>query len=299
MEDWKCPYCNNIIMVENKFGKSVHTRVCSKAIEKVNNLLTKKFLKEEYIDKGKSSYAISKETGISNSKIIKKLEEYKIKIRNCKEAGQSNLVKAKRKDSTIKKYGTKNVLSNGSKVRETMEKNLIEKYGVDTVFKLDSIQGQCRISTIEKYGGLGSASDSILTKMKKTCMKNNGVEYGIHCIPRITKPHKIILDILDTNHIEYEVEKKLLDGKYRADILINKKIIEINGDFFHANPDKYNPNDILNIFGTKLYAAEIWEQDRKRNEMLESNNYEVLVLWEYEINNKIEECKDKIWKFLK
>ena len=300
MEIWNCNYCGKEIKVENRYSKSVHTRNCQEAKKIVDSILTKEFLEKEYIINGKSSYNIAIETGISNNKVRNKLIKFNIPLRNCKEAGQSEIVKKKRIKSTIKKYGAKNVLSKDSKVRETMETMLVEKYGVDTVFKLGEIQDKCKKTILDKYGGIGSSSETILNKMKETCLLNNGVEYGIHCIPRITKPHKLIIDYLKESNIVFEVEKKILNGKYRADIIIdNNKIIEINGDFFHANPDKFKPNDILNIFGNKLYASEIWVKDDERSKELEKNQFNILVLWENDIKNNLNKCKGEIWKFLK
>lgn len=197
----------------------------------------------------------------------------------------------------MKTYGVKNDLSNNSIIREKMENDLVGKYGVKNVFMIDTVKSKIKKTMMTDYGGQGAASSYINDKMKSTMQEKYGVDYGIHRIPRITTIHKKILDLLTLMGISHEYE--IIIDNYRVDILIDKKIIEINGDFFHATPLKFKSTDILNIFGTKITAQEIWNKEEKRNSALINNGYGILVLWESEINNNIQHCKEKIWKYLK
>lgn len=97
----------------------------------------------------------------------------------------------------------------------------------------------------------------------------------------------------------YKLPKKtirLKDGKYFfPDVLIEELglIIEFYGDYWHANPQKFNAEDIIH-YGSS--AQEIWKKDKQRVRRLESamiddkgNNidYRVRVVWEQEyIDNK-------------
>lgn len=72
----------------------------------------------------------------------------------------------------------------------------------------------------------------------------------------------------------------------------NKKIIEFNGDYWHANPLAYSP---LRICGrNKLTAQQIWDADTAKIKLAEDHGYQVKVVWEseYKKNPKkvIEEC---------
>lgn len=79
----------------------------------------------------------------------------------------------------------------------------------------------------------------------------------------------------------------------------NKKIIEYNGDMYHANPKKYNENDTPNPFRKKTKAIEIWEHDRKKLNEVKKLGYETLVIWdsEYRWGSK-EKVIKKCLKFL-
>ena len=60
----------------------------------------------------------------------------------------------------------------------------------------------------------------------------------------------------------------------------NKKVIEFNGDLYHANPSLFNENDCPNPFNKKLTAKEIWEYDKQKLDHIKSLGYQVLIIWE-------------------
>lgn len=60
------------------------------------------------------------------------------------------------------------------------------------------------------------------------------------------------------------------------------KIIEFNGDIFHANPNIYAPWDIPNPHRPQLSAEQIWMQDLHKKEIAEKNGYEYFIVWEYQ-----------------
>lgn len=66
-------------------------------------------------------------------------------------------------------------------------------------------------------------------------------------------------------------------GYYRVDALASEKklIVEYNGDWWHANPNTYGPDDMIGVdYGTR--AQDVC----KRKAALERTGYEVLVIWE-------------------
>jgi len=83
-------------------------------------------------------------------------------------------------------------------------------------------------------------------------------------------------------------EHKIRVGSFTPDFLNieTKTIIEIHGDFWHANPTH-------NIFGnsnwqnpfSKQTSNQIWERDEERISFLESQGYKVITIWESEIKN--------------
>lgn len=76
-------------------------------------------------------------------------------------------------------------------------------------------------------------------------------------------------------------------------IIDNKKVIEFNGDKYHANPKIYEKNDIpLKYIGKT--SEEIWDNDKLKNQKLINNGYELKIIWESDYkknkNDIILEC---------
>lgn len=59
-----------------------------------------------------------------------------------------------------------------------------------------------------------------------------------------------------------------------------KKVVEFNGNFWHADPKVYKADDLVPIRGGAKKASEIWQSDLKKKLSIESRGFEVLVVWE-------------------
>lgn len=76
-------------------------------------------------------------------------------------------------------------------------------------------------------------------------------------------------------------------------VVDNKKIIEFNGDKWHANPKLYEENDIPMPGFIDKKAKQIWREDILKNNKAIKNGFEILVIWESEYNKNKEKT---IWK---
>jgi hypothetical protein len=84
---------------------------------------------------------------------------------------------------------------------------------------------------------------------------------------------------------------------FYPDIRIDKSIIiEFFGDYWHGNPIKYNPNDLL-ING--LTAGQIWERDKERIDFLRANGFIVLTVWQNDYKNNRDKTIKEIADWLK
>lgn len=63
--------------------------------------------------------------------------------------------------------------------------------------------------------------------------------------------------------------------------LRSKKILEIHGDYWHANPKIYNEQFVNNQIGKTF--QEIHDYDRIKTECAVTNGFDVMVVWEHEI----------------
>jgi len=98
-----------------------------------------------------------------------------------------------------------------------------------------------------------------------------------------TKPEREFALILDMHNIKYEKQKPV--KKYRCDFYIPEYnlIVEIDGDYWHANPEKYSANDIIGP--SKKTAKTIWENDRLKTQNIINEGYCILRYWASELKN--------------
>jgi len=89
----------------------------------------------------------------------------------------------------------------------------------------------------------------------------------------------------------------LLNNKkqYVYDIVVDKKIIEYNGDFWHCNPKMYT-EDYINP-RTKIKASDKWTSDIKKIEYAQTQGYVVMVVWESDFKENKEEVLKNAYNF--
>lgn len=97
-----------------------------------------------------------------------------------------------------------------------------------------------------------------------------------------TYPERMLQVALMINNIRFE---KHYDLEGQPDIFVKPNIcIFVDGDFYHANPTKYKPDDI--IWKRPITRAkEIWAKDININSKLWKKGYVVLRIWEHDILN--------------
>ncbi len=86
----------------------------------------------------------------------------------------------------------------------------------------------------------------------------------------------------------------------KPDLFYNNKVIEFNGDTFHANPLIYGKHDTPNPFDKNQTAQDIWDKDNEKISYYKNKGYDILVIWESDWkknkNKVIEECKTFLMK---
>jgi hypothetical protein len=158
---------------------------------------------------------------------------------------------------------------------------------------------------IEKYGeerGL-----EIFTKRQETwnnsLTKNGNLKFGYSAISqelfneissRINGKFKYA-----TKDGEFKLSKNNDEGGiwiYDFVDINRKKIIEYNGDMYHANPQKYKENDNPHPFRKQISSSEIWLKDERKLQAAKENGFEVLIIWDSEFRRKTKDTKELIIK---
>jgi len=82
---------------------------------------------------------------------------------------------------------------------------------------------------------------------------------------------------------------------FLADFKFKNKIIEFNGDYWHANPSLYDSEWVNCV--RKMTAKQIWEKDQYKYDKI-NEKYELLVIWEKDFDENPEEVVKKCLEFL-
>lgn len=125
--------------------------------------------------------------------------------------------------------------------------------------------------------------------------KYNFVKYYIKGKPKKTKmtiPHQKIDSLLTSLSIYHLNEIRF--GKYTMDIILSNTMgIEIMGRYWHKD-SRYYSEEILNSIAGKKTV----EKDIRKNNKMKEKGITILYLWEDDINNNFELCKELIKKFI-
>ncbi len=321
LQELCCEYCGGIIK-NNPHSKSGHYRVCKKYRnfkKDIHDKITYDFLHQEYVVNERSATAIAKGLGLKKATIVQeKLKEFNIKIRTLSESRFTKGYIESSKKTSLEKYGAEYHTSNDSNIRNEITKGTKNKYNVDNVFQLDSVKGKCKKTKLKRHG---DEYYNNRIKFKATCLDKFGYnnpwkspEIREKCIKTIldnpkaysysSKKANDFFNILfeqlrNKDHIYFAAHNKEFGLRSKKDKryyfydfvdTTNKKCIEFNGNYWHANPLMYESNFLNKKSG--LTAKDVWKRDDYKLKVLEDAGYEILIVWELEYDTS----KDEIIK---
>lgn len=216
-------------------------------------------------------------------------------------------------DYFIEKYGEELGKAKYDEVclsKGVSRKNCIEKYGKEIGEKFFndycSVQSYAGVSLkwfIDKLGEIEGRK-----KYQEVCNKKLAFK-GYSNISQLLFElidNKLGIDAEESkweckNH-EFEVFANTdgINHLYKVDYFLNGKIIEFNGDIWHANPKKYKSDDIVVTPGNKTFIAkDVWERDAKRKTAIEALGFKVHVVWESDYADDPERTVNECVKFLR
>jgi hypothetical protein len=85
-------------------------------------------------------------------------------------------------------------------------------------------------------------------------------------------------------------------GCFVYDFGVGKKLIEYNGDFWHANPSIYDEAFVNNR--NNKTAQQIWDKDEEKYRVAREAGYEVMVLWEWDYRHNKTDSLEKCIQYL-
>jgi very-short-patch-repair endonuclease len=204
----------------------------------------------------------------------------------------------------IHKYGKNCFKIIGQKIQNTVK----IRHNVNSGFWVKNKDGELKRdeTLIKNFGSLENANLQTEKKRERTFLKRYG-DTKILRVPSVmkkrfshfyfTKPHKKLKHAINlqifNNNFETEQFIKVDNLSFSVDELNKEKkiILFVDGDYWHANPNKYSADDVLYKNTT---AAQIWEKDETITNTLENHNYIVLRFWESDIYKNLDSCVSNI-----
>lgn len=171
--------------------------------------------------------------------------------------------------------------------RDTNKKTYADKHFIEWFTE--------RINTPERIAKISETSKALWQTpeyVKKVLgqAKNKNVSVNGH---KMNMPESVIASMLNNLGIMWEYEQPIKVGKktYIPDFILEDKktIIEVFGDFWHANPKNYDADDL--VFSTKR-AKDVWEKDTIKKQALESVGYRVYIIWQDDINSQYDKVEE-------
>lgn len=243
-------------------------------------------------------------------------------------------------DYFIEKYGEKLGTQKYEELCESKgvsKKNCIEKYGknIGTKFFKDYCKKQVKAGNtidyyVEKYGKVeGTKRYHIVCSQKSLSLHNFERKYGeveglkqyrayisknsVGVSQVSQELFKKIDDALGDfandsffylkNYEQEVVIKSTDDGETKIaklDYALNDKVIEFNGDYWHANPALYSADDmILRSGGKRELVKDIWDREAKRTTALVKQGFKVHVVWESDYREDPEKVVAECVNFLR
>jgi very-short-patch-repair endonuclease len=192
-----------------------------------------------------------------------------------------------------------------NETQEKIKRVCKEKYGVENPSELDEVkqkigkQNKGNNPFADKTEEEMAAIKQKMSEASKEKWKNPdfyektvaGIAESLNDPSEMSKPHKKFRKQLNLDHRGYDSEQQV--GRYIVDELNEEemKVIEVFGDYVHANPKQFNAEDEITLTGSCYTAKEKWKHDRKKIEWLEEQGYEVTVLW---ASDTEEQAKEKV-----
>lgn len=327
-------FINKKIYHENKFYNCIGFNIINKGFKNegisfnffYNNLIINKSLRLSYFmlynpitdnEEKIGVYRLLKQKYFVPQKIFK--SEYYItneylnkKKKTCIEKFgvehqlQNEEIKNKVKQTNNKKYGVDWFLQRGNHY-DLIDEIMIEKYGFDNCFKNEEIHAKCISKKITSKEFLEKKDFFKNKRIQQKILHKGGKavsKFEIKAIEWILSEFNFkkpcFYNINEDNYQCVIKGNKISKKYYKVDFYDPELniIIEFLGDYWHANPEKYTSDSILNFGFVKLIAEDIWVKDEKRrNEIIEQTGCIYVEIWENDFNNNREKIKKIFYEF--
>lgn len=219
----------------------------------------------------------------------------------------------KRKAAYITNWGVENP-SQHAEIKAKKQKTFASRYGVDNVFKSQDFKEWLALYMMETYGKGSLAPtgpkkgwknqtpdkkkeiaeksserfvrwwSSLTPEQRQAEVKRRTEKTKKNLKPGSSKLEGVVAAALIELGISIKPQHWVAKRSYDLKIMDTNLLIEINGDYWHGNPEKYPKGTIIRFpEGREMLVDELWQNDANKIALAESYGYRVLTLWEKDI----------------
>ena len=110
---------------------------------------------------------------------------------------------------------------------------------------------------------------------------------------KMTAPERVFSNMMKELGIKCEPQRVLGNKIFDFYIPSKNMMIEVDGDYYHANPLIYESKDL-----NKMQIRNV-RNDKFKNVLAKGNGYSIERVWEYDLNNDYKGQKERFKKLLK
>lgn len=232
-----------------------------------------------------------------------KAEKYGITEIEFKDFNTSRAITA---DNMIKKYGViEGMIKFNSYCKKQSYAGNKEEYFVE---KLGEIAGKERYLELNKRKALNLQNfilkygEELGNQKWQNYIQFSYSHYSISSQELFNSLHNRLVNFTNIDKIYYatkdkEFGKMTPTGYVKYDFVdtYRKIVIEFNGDYWHANPTKYHPDDKLDHKGGNIVLAkDVWKKDEEKFNLMKNEGYNVIVVWESDYLSNKEKMVNRI-----
>lgn len=314
----KCPYCQKETKKIHWNRKECNPNDLSHKDFKNQVLIllyphiNKEILYEMYITQEKSLVECSKELKCIYYHLEILCDYFNITKRKIKDANTTNRVKKIRENAYLKKYGAINPLSKGTTAYYKRNQSIKDKYGVDNIFQLQEIKEKINNTMFQMYGKLRLTNtiksnetknnwtkerrDEYIEKLRTSQLnmtdeqKSKRYEAWLNSLSKPKGPpnkfESAVSEILTwlgiSHHFSFYVKGRQFDFRINDTNIL----IECQGDYWHANPLHYAPEEKIPYPGKIRIAQSIWAEDYHKLKLAQKENFHVIFIWESDFSHR-------------
>lgn len=260
-------------------------------------IATPEYMREHYVDMGWSLPDFQRETGLNYEQTQFLLDCFGISRRDL--AAGTKACVGKRVATCLERYGVANP-SQTEDVKEKKRQTFTEHYGVDNIWKTQAFRDGLDGFYLERYGvdyndfqkgrsarvWAAKTPEQRAAWLDKSILSDPSYQNRGGTGANTSKMEDTVSSMLNDLAIPHSRWLYLKHGKkrYYYDICIPaiNLIVEVNGDYWHANPLIYAADQVINYPFGQWTAAKVWAKDARKAEAALVHGYRVVYLWEAE-----------------